>query len=393
MRRIGVKQYAISSLLSAFVFSIVAYFTLPSSSISFDDISRPFKVDSGLPSSIEFHVGDIAIPKPIDQSDLDKTLNYSREQYWTSSIITSPAPELVNDNTISVPWTVMPNSVARVFGAIDQETAIEFVEWTISANNPRNWIRGKYRAFDINKESKLYRLTMYERIYGVNLFDYFKDYEGKEYRKMLKETISDTTYEVLRDASENKQSSIAIPALAAGQSYVDNYLVLPYQESFSSILDGVVRAGGDAPGRIVLVVWSGLKGHDEFNFAKNGLLIAAYKKLPSWKSSYQKVALLTIIGSILLSSFVCYFSRKTFRLASIQTISLSLISSIPLIAGYWYVSLIKDKLSPMYNPLMEIATIALLTSLLVVFLHKVRIIDLVKLSYNKQMQPTQKTRG
>lgn len=386
MRTIGVKQYTISALLSAFVFFTVAYFYLPSSNISFKNIERPFKVDSGLPSSIEFYVGDIAIPKPIKQADLDKSFNHSREQFWTSSIITSPAPELVDNNTISVPWTVMPNSVARVFGVIDRESALKFVEWTISANDPSNWVRGKYRYFDINKDSKLYRMTLYERIYGINLFDYFKEYKGDKYRTMLKETLSDVTYEVLRDASESKQDSIAIPALAAGQSYVDNYLVLPYQDSFMSILDGIVRAGSDAPGRVVLVIWSGLEGHEEFDFATNGLLMAAYKKLPAWKSGYQKLALLSIIGSILISSFVCYLSRTSFRLASVQTVVSSLISSIPLIAGYWYISLIKDKLTPIYNPLLEVVLIALATSFFVVYLHKIKVIDLVKLSYNKALK-------
>lgn len=379
MKAIGLKHFLIALPLSLLFSLATAYLFLPSSKIDLYESKRPIKVESGLPSTIAFHVGDIAYPKPITKKDLEVGFNYSREQYWTSAIITSPAPKRVTDNSITIPWTVMPQFVAYAFAKLDMDVATEFVDWTISAENPQNWIHGQYRTFEVDTASRFHKLTMYESIYGVNLFDYYEELKEFGYEKAIMNTISDATYEVLRDAKSSGQKSIGIPALAGGKSYKDNYLVLPYESSFASILDGIIRSNGDAPGKIVLVVFDKLKGSKEFDFAVDGLIAASYKKLPKWKTSFQIALVIVMVSGVLISSIVMKFGRKTLRVMSIQLTLTSVLTAIPLIYTSFYITVFKDNIIPTLSATADLAILSVLVSSFVLIAQKYKWFDFMKL--------------
>nr|VFJ76412.1 MAG: hypothetical protein BECKFM1743A_GA0114220_109241 [Candidatus Kentron sp. FM]VFJ77369.1 MAG: hypothetical protein BECKFM1743C_GA0114222_109771 [Candidatus Kentron sp. FM]VFK23246.1 MAG: hypothetical protein BECKFM1743B_GA0114221_109131 [Candidatus Kentron sp. FM] len=191
---------------------------------------------------------------------------------------------------------------------------------------------GRIKEFEIPRTSAYWKLTKVDNIYAINLFD-FTDEWKIAYKKILKGTLSSGVKAVLEQAGKANNHRIAFPAIAAAKYVLEQDLVISYQDSFSAILEGIGRAKGDVPEDVILVIWEGLKGHQEYLKAISGLSDSLSLHLASWRNQIANV--------ISFSISICFiaglvFLRRHNENCSFRSLIVSAIIFIPVVAGTWF---------------------------------------------------------
>lgn len=208
--------------------------------------------------AVSYYVGDVAIPNRLEPADSSGThFKLSpRHKYWDAYLITAPVPQIFSTTqgvNLSVPWTLLPQSVCSSVAQLDQPFASELESWLQLKESQAQWHFDRLLRKATVSTNDYYIATGIEAIYAVNLFDFLHEL-GDDYHGSLARAISSASKEVVERTGSDNHRKVAFPALAAAQHVKDREIVLTYARSFSSVLDGIRRAEGRKPAEIVLII-------------------------------------------------------------------------------------------------------------------------------------------
>ena len=315
-------------LVLSFLFS---YLLSPSLNKDYKPFQTPELIGELNSIEIYSYLGDIVIPNQIKN---EKYINPNLT-FWDSYIITAPVPYFQSGYIIT-PWTILPINVVRTIDYYDS-TYADNVEEKLGLNKPIKQRKfNSLTKIDIPQNTIYGQLSKLNSIYAINLFEFEKDF-GKNYKSSLKKAISNSLKYSIEIMGQDREKSIAIPALAGAKNVVEKNLVISYYDSFSSILSGIKRVKGNAPSKIILVVYYGLHNKDEYESAITGLQNALRGYVDNWKKKIKQINTTLIFLSYFLG--IWFFIRKHrvdikrnknlmgYILSSIFVLGLSFISS------------------------------------------------------------------
>jgi len=259
---------------------------------------HPLALGRAQGTEVYFHLGDVALPNQLRARPDDKrTFSLStRILHWDVYMITAPVPrplDTAEGKSISIPWTSLPVSTVKSIRNVDPNFANTLERRIGLKQSSADWNFERVDEIVVAQSSDYYKLCGIKRIYAVNMFDFMPDL-GPDYRNVLRHAISDSVMEVVQRIGDSSDKGVAIPALAGAQYVVEKDLVLPYDETFGAILDGVTRVQGPKPSKVYLLVWRALAGSKEATAALRGLEKALYNNLPRWKQRLNTVVAIVI---------------------------------------------------------------------------------------------------
>ena len=367
-----------SALLLIMLFGAVGVVSTPFLTVPvLDDDTRAFATPQKLgrikQKDIYYYVGDIALPNKInDDGTVHRTITH-----WDSFIITAPVPHsFVDENgreVTVIPWTMLPISVSYFIRQIDEETASDF---DITFGVKKTSTERKFEAitnFSVDESSVYGNITKLEYIYGINLFEFMEDFK-EEYDTALKDAISSSVTNVLQHAGKLNIKSIGVPALAGAKNVTEKEMVLSYEDSFSSILDGVSRVEGHAPSKIVIVVWARAHSKEELNAAKFGLEKASIKYIQQWIDRVKLTLSIELVIGFLLGFLFSMITQNTLKRKKL----LVFLMSISVLAyGVWGSTIVNDLMRirfASHHPFFFAWSCGLFACLLTILLVKFRIL-------------------
>jgi len=206
------------------------------------------------------HVGDITVPNRVEKLE-DGLLLDPRIRYWDSFLISAPVPRIADKKHVEIPWTLLPLSASETVTTIDEQFGTRLKRWLGLKNSVVDWHFDRLDHIRVPVESEYFLATSVSTIHAVNIFDFVKELGGN-YGRVLGRAIASATKETIEAGAQLNDRAIAFPALAAAQYVFEKDMVVSYEESFTSILEGAERAKA-TPSKIVLVIWRGLLGHAE----------------------------------------------------------------------------------------------------------------------------------
>jgi hypothetical protein len=330
---------------------------------------------------VYFHVGDVALPNKLERARPDAV----REGYqlstvtaWDTFATTAPVPHVTRTKKglrLIVPWTMLPVSVVRSIHSVDPAMAEEAAAQLGIGGGEVDWRFERITRIPVPPESDYARVCKLTSMYGVNLFDFMEEL-GDDYRPMLRRAVSDAVKQIAEECGGTGENRVAFPALAGARHVVDRGLVLTYAESFGAIIDGLSRAGGTKPSKVVLVAWREAHSAPELDAATEGVRRACYQHLPAWQARLKTAVLATLSVAFMLGVLTAWSRAGGKGRPHMWAFLIDSAVLLPAVLGCAYAKLVPGLLPVRLWPKYALAAVAALAFFTGVRLHRWGVIKL-----------------